>query len=133
MLVVVQYEQGAVGTLHHAWDTASLLRGLRLSRIDGTHGSVTTPAGQEYLSSAPGGRLGRDGDRLLQRSTTTGGVTDLGTPWGESPSCTSCGKCVQVCPTGALFEKGRSVAEGAKHPRPFLPYLRLIRDEGPRS
>jgi bidirectional [NiFe] hydrogenase diaphorase subunit len=51
-------------------------------------------------------------------------VTDLGTPWGESPTCTSCGKCVQVCPTGALFEKGRSVAEGAKTPRPFLPYLR---------
>jgi predicted molibdopterin-dependent oxidoreductase YjgC len=51
-------------------------------------------------------------------------VTDLGTPWGESPTCTSCGKCVQVCPTGALFEKGRSVAEGAKTRRPFLPYLR---------
>jgi bidirectional [NiFe] hydrogenase diaphorase subunit len=60
-------------------------------------------------------------------------VTDLGMPWGESPTCTSCGKCVQVCPTGALFEKGRSVAEGAKERRPFLPYLKLIRDEGPRS
>ena len=41
MLVVIQYEQGAVGTLHHAWDTASLFRGLRLSRIYGTQGSVT--------------------------------------------------------------------------------------------
>jgi UDP-N-acetylglucosamine 3-dehydrogenase len=41
MLVVVQYEQGAVGTLHHAWDTASVFRGLRLSRIYGTRGSVT--------------------------------------------------------------------------------------------
>ena len=41
MLVVVQYEQGAVGTLHHAWDTGSLFRGLRLSRIYGTQGSVT--------------------------------------------------------------------------------------------
>jgi hypothetical protein len=29
-----------------------------------------------------------------------------------------------VCPTGALFEKGRSVAEGAKTQRPFLPYLK---------
>ena len=46
----------------------------------------------------------------------------MGTPWGESTTCTSCGKCVQVCPTGALFEKGRSVAE-AKRRRPFLPYL----------
>ncbi len=41
MLVVVQYEQGAVGTLHHAWDTGSVFRGLRLSRIYGTKGSVT--------------------------------------------------------------------------------------------
>ncbi len=57
-------------------------------------------------------------------------VTDLGTPWGESPTCTSCGKCVQVCPTGALFEKGRSVAEGSKERRPFLPYLRTFGDEG---
>jgi bidirectional [NiFe] hydrogenase diaphorase subunit len=56
-------------------------------------------------------------------------VTDLGMPWGESPTCTSCGKCVQVCPTGALFEKGRSVAEGAKERRPFLPYLRRARQE----
>jgi len=55
-------------------------------------------------------------------------VTDLGTPWGASPTCTSCGKCVQVCPTGALFEKGRSVAEGAKHRRPFLPALRSVRN-----
>jgi bidirectional [NiFe] hydrogenase diaphorase subunit len=54
-------------------------------------------------------------------------VTDLGTPWGESDTCTSCGKCVQVCPTGALFEKGRSVAEGAKERRPFLPYLKVRR------
>ena len=51
-------------------------------------------------------------------------VTDLGTAWGESTTCTSCGKCVQVCPTGALFEKGRAVAEGPKERRPFLPYLR---------
>ncbi|HUG48528.1 MAG TPA: bidirectional hydrogenase complex protein HoxU [Candidatus Limnocylindria bacterium] len=58
-------------------------------------------------------------------------VTDMGTPWGESPTCTSCGKCVQVCPTGALFEKGRSIGEGTREPRPFLPYLRQPRqDEG---
>ena len=56
-------------------------------------------------------------------------VTDLGTPWGESTTCTSCGKCVQVCPTGALFEKGRSVAE-AKPSRPFLPLQRFL-DEPP--
>ena len=50
-------------------------------------------------------------------------VTDLGTPWGESTTCTGCGKCVQVCPTGALFEKGRPVAS-TKAARPFMPYLK---------
>ena len=33
-------------------------------------------------------------------------VSDLAQPWGESVTCTGCGKCVQCCPTGALFEKG---------------------------
>jgi len=32
-------------------------------------------------------------------------IADLNQPWGTSPSCTSCGKCVRVCPTGALFDK----------------------------
>lgn len=54
-------------------------------------------------------------------------ITDLHQPWGESESCTSCGKCVHVCPTGALVEKGRSVAEMTKR-RQFLPYLRLMRE-----
>lgn len=55
-------------------------------------------------------------------------ITDLNQPWGESESCTSCGKCVQVCPTGALFEKGKAVAEMTKR-REFLPYLRSLREE----
>lgn len=33
-------------------------------------------------------------------------ISDLAEPWGESSSCTDCGKCVRICPTGALFEKG---------------------------
>jgi bidirectional [NiFe] hydrogenase diaphorase subunit len=33
-------------------------------------------------------------------------ISDLAEPWGDSATCTACGKCVQVCPTGALFEKG---------------------------
>jgi bidirectional [NiFe] hydrogenase diaphorase subunit len=61
---------------------------------------------------------------IMGRGLESRVVTDMGMPWGESPTCTSCGKCVQVCPTGALFEKGRSVAEGSKERRPFLPYLR---------
>ena len=38
-------------------------------------------------------------------------VAELGKPWGEATSCTWCGKCVAVCPTGALHHQGRSVGE----------------------
>jgi bidirectional [NiFe] hydrogenase diaphorase subunit len=54
-------------------------------------------------------------------------ITDLDQPWGEALTCTSCGKCVQVCPTGALFEKGRAVGEVERH-RGFLPYLLEMRE-----
>jgi len=53
-------------------------------------------------------------------------ITDLNQPWGTSDTCTSCGKCVQVCPTGALSEQGKSVAEMSKRSQ-FLPYLTLMR------
>jgi bidirectional [NiFe] hydrogenase diaphorase subunit len=64
---------------------------------------------------------------VMGRGTASRVITDLNQPWGTSESCTSCGKCVHVCPTGALFEKGRSVAEMAKR-REFLPYLALMRE-----
>ena len=47
---------------------------------------------------------------------------------GESTSCTGCGKCVQVCPTGALVEKGK-VGRGNVQASQFLPYLNLMREE----
>jgi predicted molibdopterin-dependent oxidoreductase YjgC len=31
-------------------------------------------------------------------------ITDADVPWGES-TCVACGECIQVCPTGALFDK----------------------------
>jgi len=55
-------------------------------------------------------------------------ITDLNQPWGESETCTSCGKCVNVCPTGALSVKGKAVAEMVKR-RDFLPYLVRNRKE----
>jgi bidirectional [NiFe] hydrogenase diaphorase subunit len=66
---------------------------------------------------------------VMHRGLETRVQTDMGIPWGESPTCTSCGKCVQVCPTGALFEKGRPVAAGSKDRRPFLPWLRVVEEE----
>lgn len=55
-------------------------------------------------------------------------ISDLGEPWGASESCTSCGKCVQVCPTGALFDKGKTIAEMRKD-RGFLKYIVTARKE----
>jgi bidirectional [NiFe] hydrogenase diaphorase subunit len=49
-------------------------------------------------------------------------ISDLARPWGESETCTGCGKCVQVCPTGALVKQGTSVGEMVKDQR-FLPIL----------
>ncbi len=41
-------------------------------------------------------------------------VSELDQPWGQSKSCTSCGKCVEVCPTGALAKKGSAIEEMKK-------------------
>jgi bidirectional [NiFe] hydrogenase diaphorase subunit len=41
-------------------------------------------------------------------------ASDMNRPWGQARTCTSCGKCVQVCPTGAMAEKGWAVGEMTK-------------------
>lgn len=64
--------------------------------------------------------MGRGADARL--------ITDLNQPWGASTSCTECGKCVQVCPTGALFEKGAATGEMTKRTQ-FLPYLSVMRED----
>jgi bidirectional [NiFe] hydrogenase diaphorase subunit len=65
---------------------------------------------------------------VMGRGTNSRVITDLNEPWGDSETCTSCSKCVQVCPTGALSSKGKSVAEMVKR-RDFLPYLVQQREE----
>ena len=65
---------------------------------------------------------------LKGRGSTTEVITDLNAPWGSSQTCTSCGKCVQSCPTGALFEKIRPKAEMVKN-RDFLVYLKNAREK----
>lgn len=54
-------------------------------------------------------------------------ITDLHGKWGESPTCTTCGKCVQVCPTGALAEKGRATGEMQRKGN-FLSELSTMRN-----
>jgi bidirectional [NiFe] hydrogenase diaphorase subunit len=55
-------------------------------------------------------------------------ITGMNQPWEKARSCTACGKCVQVCPTGALFKKGATVAEMEKQPN-FLIWILDGRDK----
>ena len=64
---------------------------------------------------------------VMERGINSNVITDFNMPWGDSETCTSCGKCVNVCPTGALSIKGSSVAEMAKR-KQFLPYLVSMRE-----
>jgi bidirectional [NiFe] hydrogenase diaphorase subunit len=56
-------------------------------------------------------------------------ISDLAQPWGQSESCTACGKCVQVCPTGALYEKAQGPGGLVRH-RDFLR-VHLAREQPP--
>lgn len=55
-------------------------------------------------------------------------ISGLDEDWGNSQTCTECGKCVMVCPTGALFEKGVTVSEMEKK-KGFLKYIITARQK----
>jgi bidirectional [NiFe] hydrogenase diaphorase subunit len=63
---------------------------------------------------------------VMGRGINSTVITDLHENWGSS-TCTRCGKCVQVCPTGALFDKSKIGSDHPKYPD-FLPYLNLMRE-----
>ena len=45
-------------------------------------------------------------------------ISDFNTPWGESVTCTSCGKCLHACPTGAIWPK--AVVQGQLNKNPAM-------------
>jgi bidirectional [NiFe] hydrogenase diaphorase subunit len=66
---------------------------------------------------------------VMGRGVNSRVIADLNQSWGSSMSCTSCGKCVQICPTGALTTKGSTVAEMEKQHE----FLRWILDGRERN
>jgi bidirectional [NiFe] hydrogenase diaphorase subunit len=47
---------------------------------------------------------------LKLRGKDTQVTIDLDDQWGESKSCTSCGKCSKICPVGAIYVEGEALS-----------------------
>ncbi len=55
-------------------------------------------------------------------------VSGLNQPWGEVDACTACGKCVDACPTGAIFRKADTTGEKTRD-RAKLAFLVTAREQ----
>lgn len=53
---------------------------------------------------------------VMNRGNNVRIISDFNTPWGESVTCTSCGKCVHACPTGAIWPKAIVQGQLKKNP-----------------
>jgi len=55
---------------------------------------------------------------VMERGNKVRIISDFNTPWGESTTCTSCGKCLHACPTGAIWPK--AIVQGQLQKRPDM-------------
>jgi bidirectional [NiFe] hydrogenase diaphorase subunit len=55
-------------------------------------------------------------------------ISGLNQPWGEVEACTSCGKCVEACPTGTIFRKGTTTSEKERD-RTKVEFLSVAREK----
>lgn len=53
---------------------------------------------------------------VMNRGVNVRIISDFNTPWGESITCTSCGKCMHACPTGAIWSKSQAGEPLRKQP-----------------
>lgn len=55
---------------------------------------------------------------VMNRGNQVRVISDFNTPWGESITCTSCGKCLHACPTGAIWPK--AIVQGQLEKKPEM-------------